>query len=290
MQQSVLSSPYAILTEKIIAAMKSPGAFKMPWHTGSQPTQLPVNASTLAPYHGINVLSLWMDAEQRQYPAGYWASYRQWQGLGAQVRKGERGSLVLFYKPLEAESEDEPARRFVARTSHVFNAAQVEGWTPPLLPSDAGAPPHAEAEAFVQATGARIRYGFHTARYRRDLDDIEMPSPAWFTGSATSSPLQTFYAVLLHELTHWTGATYRLGRDFGKRFGDLAYAFEELVAELGAAFLCAALGIANEPRPDHAAYLASWLKVLESDTRAIFFAASRAQEAAEYLHHLVEGA
>jgi antirestriction protein ArdC len=115
-----------------------------------------------------------------------------------------------------------------------------------------------------------------------------MPSPAWFTGSSTSTSLETYYATLLHELTHWTGATYRLGREFGKRYGDHAYAFEELVAELGAAFLCAELGIANEPRPDHAAYLGPWLKVLEEDSRAIFRAASLAQQAVEYLTGLAE--
>lgn len=162
----------------------------------------------------------------------------------------------------------------------------MEGWTPPALPVDAGASPNEEVDAFVSATGARVRYGFHKALYRRDLDDIEMPSPAWFTGSPTSSPVQAYYATLLHEVTHWTGARHRLDREFGKRFGDQAYAFEELVAELGAAFLCATFGIANEPRPDHAAYLSSWLKVLEQDTRAIFLAASKAQEAVEYLEHL----
>jgi antirestriction protein ArdC len=288
MSEVLSSTPYRALTEKIIEAMKGDlRAFKMPWHTGGIPAHLPVNASTDAPYRGVNVLSLWIDALRRQYPSGYWASYKQWQSVGAQVRKGEHGSQIVFYKPLnpgEPETAGEgETPRFVARMTRVFNGAQVEGWTPPSLPSDAGAPPDAQAEAFVSATGARIRYGFHTTRYRRDLDDIEMPSPAWFTGSSTSTSAQTFYAVLLHELTHWTGATHRLSREFGKRFGDRAYAFEELVAELGAAFLCAALGIANEPRPDHAVYLSSWLKVLEGDARAIFLAASKAQEAAEYL-------
>ena len=100
-----------------------------------------------------------------------------------------------------------------------------------------------------------------------------MPSPEWFVGSDTSSALQSYYAVLLHELTHWSGATHRLSREFGQRFGDQAYAMEELVAELGAAFLCSLLGIANEPRPDHASYIGSWLDILGRDNRAIFTAA-----------------
>jgi antirestriction protein ArdC len=148
--------------------------------------------------------------------------------------------------------------------------------------------PHAQAEAFVRATGARVRYGFNVSRYRGDLDDIEMPSPAWFTGSSTSTSLETYYATLLHELTHWSGAKHRLDRDMGTRFGDETYAFEELVAELGAAFLCAELGIANEPRPDHAAYLAGWLAVLKRDKKAIFLAARKAQEAMDYLFGLAE--
>ncbi|MEI9932646.1 MAG: zincin-like metallopeptidase domain-containing protein [Rhizomicrobium sp.] len=149
-----------------------------------------------------------------------------------------------------------------------------------------GASPNEGGRRLRLGHGCPRPYDFQRALYRRDLDDIEMPSPAWFTGSPTSSPVQAFYATLLHEVTHWTGARHRLDREFGKRFGDHAYAFEELVAELGAAFLCATFGIANEPRPDHAAYLSSWLKVLEQDTRAIFLAASKAQEAAEYLEHL----
>ncbi len=144
---AVLSStPYRALTEKIIEAMKgNPQAYKMPWHTGDQPGQLPMNASTDAPYRGVNVLSLWISAMQGRYPSGYWASYKQWQSLGAQVRRGERGSQIVFYKPLvpgEGETAgDAETPRFVIRTSHVFNSAQVEGWTAPALPVDAGREP-----------------------------------------------------------------------------------------------------------------------------------------------------
>ncbi|HTQ12529.1 MAG TPA: zincin-like metallopeptidase domain-containing protein [Rhizomicrobium sp.] len=283
MRERVPSTLYQSITEEIVEAIKQgAGTFQMPWHT-SPP--MPVNAATDAPYRGINVVSLWIGALKRGYASGYWASYRQWQKLGSQVRKGERGTLIVFYKGLpqpEGEPETE-GRRFVLKSSHVFNAAQVEGWTPPDLPAEPGFDPHAQAEAFVSATGARVRHGFHHARYRADLDDIEMPSRAWFTGSSTSTSLETYYATLLHELTHWSGASHRLAREFGKRFGDQAYAMEELVAELGAAFLCAHLGITNRPRPDHAAYLASWLQILEADTRAVFLAASQAQQAVEYL-------
>lgn len=284
---------YRTITDKIVEAMKGDlRAYKMPWHSVGQPVGLPINISTYTPYRGINILSLWIEALAKQYPTGHWASYRQWQSLGAQVRKGERGSLIVFYKRIEqhgdAKSAEEAKPRTVFTSSYVFNAAQVEGWTPELTLPFAEFQIDHHLEAFVKAVGVKVRHGFRTPVYRRDLDDIEMPSPSWFVGTATSSSAQSYYAILLHELTHWTGASHRLDREFGRRFGDQAYAMEELVAELGAAFLCATFGIANEPRPDHAQYLASWLKVLEDDPRAIFTASTRAQEATQFLVDLSE--
>ncbi|HEY1707198.1 MAG TPA: zincin-like metallopeptidase domain-containing protein [Rhizomicrobium sp.] len=286
---------YERITSKIMEAMNNgAGTFKMPWHAPIAATAFPVNASTHAPYRGINILSLWVDALTQEYPSGYWASYRQWQHLGAQVRKGERGSLIVFYKRAEPqtdadENSDERSGRPIFTASHVFNAAQVEGWIPDDAPHEPRFEPHEQVEAFVQAVGARVEQGHAMARYRLDMDCIEMPSPLWFTGTSSSTSLQSYYAVLLHELTHWSGASHRLDREFGKRFGDEAYAMEELVAELGAAFMCSAFGLANDPRPDHAQYLASWLKVLGSDPKAIFAASSRAQEATQFLFGLAEG-
>lgn len=284
-------SVYDQITDRIVEGIKAgAGAYQMPWHSGREWMSLPINVSTEAYYHGVNVLSLWLDAKKKGFPTSHWASYRQWQSLGAQVRRGERGTVVVFYKPLEPDEDqaddEELAPRFVLRSFRAFNAAQVDGWTahpPEPLPAFEL---DRQVEAFVAATEARVRHGFTKACYRIDLDDIEMPSPAWFTGTTTSSAAQSYHAVLLHELVHWSGASHRIGREFGKRFGDKTYAFEELIAELGAAFLCSALGIANEPRPDHAAYVASWLEVLDRDNRAIFTAARQAQEAVEYLAQL----
>jgi antirestriction protein ArdC len=279
---------FAQITMKIIEAIKSgPGAFRMPWHSPGGMTAFPINAATEAPYRGINVLSLWIDAIHRNFATGAWASYKQWQSLGAQVRKGERGSLIVFYKRLETEDEDEE-QRSVFTSSHVFNAAQVDGWQPANVSERSEVQIDDAIEAFVLATGARVDRGFAAARYRHDMDLIEMPRPSFFIGTTTSTPTQSYYGVLLHELTHWSGASHRLNRELGTRFGDEAYAMEELVAELGAAFLCSAFGIANEPRPDHAQYLAGWIKVLEADPGAIFTAASRAQEATQYLIQLAE--
>jgi|HubBroStandDraft_5_1064220.scaffolds.fasta_scaffold33975_3 antirestriction protein ArdC len=287
------SNVYEAVTAQIVAAIEAgAGTWVMPWHGGVVPMKMPVNAATEKPYHGVNVVALWAQATNKLYHSAYWASYQQWQSIGGQVRKGERSSLIVFYKKLDGEEEPDAgdaadAPRFVVRWSHVFNAAQVEGWDHPAgPPSPSQVELDEQVEAFVRATKADIRYGFPRAFYRRSEDFIAMPAPHTFTGTPTSSPSEAFYAVLLHELTHWTGAPHRLDRTKGKRVGDLAYAFEELVAELGAAFLCSAFGIVNEPRADHAAYIAHWLDILGQNNGAIFKAAGLAQEAVQYLRGL----
>jgi antirestriction protein ArdC len=143
--------------------------------------------------------------------------------------------------------------------------------------------PIEQAEAFVAATGAAIHHGGDRAYYRPSTDSIHLPPRDAFIDTPTSTPAESYYSTLCHELTHWTSAEPRCNRQLGKRFGDQAYAMEELVAELGAAFLCADLRITAEPRVDHAQYLASWLAVLKADKKAIFTAASKASEAAAFL-------
>jgi antirestriction protein ArdC len=284
-------SIYDAITAQIVAAIEAgAGTCVMPWHGGIVPVTVPRNACTEMPYHGINVVALWAQAATKLYPSGHWASYEQWRKLGAQVKKGERGSLIIFYKKLDGEAEpaaDEPeAPRIVLRHSHVFNAYQVEGWDVPAPPFSSEVETNEQIAAFIQATKADVRHGGHTACYRRQEDYIAIPAPEHFRGTPTSSPTEAYYAVLLHELTHWTGAPHRLDRVKGKRFGDRDYAFEELVAELGAAFLCSVFRVVNEPRPDHAAYISHWLDLLNRDNRAIFAAASLAQQSVQYLRVL----
>jgi antirestriction protein ArdC len=296
MTSTVLSEPklnvYEAVTAQIVAAIEAGADIcKMPWHAGIMPMAMPVNAATEMPYHGINIVALWAQAVAKRYITGYWASYKQWQKLGAQVRSGERGSVIIFYKELGGDTAD-PANvdadqpRFVIRSSHVFNAEQVDGWEFPQPKLASQVEKDEQIDAFVRATKADIRHGSSIACYRRRDDYIEMPSPEQFTGTLTSSPTEAYYAVQLHELVHWTGASHRIDRTFGKRFGDRDYAFEELVAELGAAFMCSAFRIVNEPRPDHAAYISNWLDILDRDHKAIFTAASMAQQAVEYLRTL----
>jgi len=277
---------YQAITDQVVGAIKAgAGKYVMPWHTQSGITR-PANAYTGDAYRGVNVLTLWVSGCSRQYRTGHWASFKQWQRLNASVRKGERGSIIVFYKEhVTAESEDEadPRPRLYARASRVFNADQVDGWRPPELPEEPEAERVGLVDAFVQGTGAAIRYGGEMAQYCHREDVIDMPQIERFRATRTSTATQAYYATLCHELVHWAGAPHRLNRQFGERYGDRAYAFEELVAELGAAFLCATFSVANDPRPDHAAYVANWLEVLNRDTKAIFMAASQAEKAVSYL-------
>jgi antirestriction protein ArdC len=247
---------------------------------------MPTNAASGNAYHGINILNLWVTAEQRGYAAPIWATYKQWSEKGCQVRKGERSALIIFYKEFQTEptGEDDDGKRRMARASYVFNAAQVDGFTlPDALPSLGPIERLDQADRFVAATRATIRHGGERAFYQTQLDFIQMPEEGLFTGTASMSRNESYYATLVHELVHWTGNKSRLARDMGKRFGDQAYAAEELIAEIGAAFLCAELGITQDTRPDHAQYLANWLQFLKSDSKAIFTAAARASQAAAFL-------
>jgi len=285
---------HADITNSIVAAIEAgPGGFALPWHRSGCTFARPRNAATEQPYNGVNIVALWASATSLGFTSPLWATYRQWQSIGAQVRRGEQASPVVFYKRSETEVQDStgaPATetRLFARASRVFNADQVEGFAPGAsTPSGPDLTQRLDqAEAFVAASGADIRHGGDRAYYAPTGDFVRIPARERFTGSGTSTATESYYATLLHELTHWTGHKTRCARDFTGRFGDDAYAMEELVADLGAAFLCSDLGMSATPRPDHAAYLASWLKVLKDDTRAIFTAASKASEAAGFLGRL----
>lgn len=288
------------ITNRIVDAIETADEFRLPWiKAASGSFARPVNIASRKPYNGVNIVSLWVSALASEFPSNVWGTYRQWHAQGCQVRKGEKSSLVVFYKTIDFEQvndqtgEAEQAERMIARASWVFNAAQVDGYD---LPEQAHLPerpmfdPIARAEGFAKATGARIEEGGDRACYIPALDIIRMPERRRFTGTDTTTPAEGFYSTLLHELTHWTGVKTRLDRDMSGRFGSQAYAVEELVAELGAAFLCADLGITPEPRADHASYIKSWLEVLKSDKKAVFTAASWASQAANWLLALEQAA
>jgi antirestriction protein ArdC len=241
------------------------------------------------PYQGINVLMLWSAAIERGYAAPIWMTFKQAFDLKAHVRKGEQGSLVVYADKIirtetDAETGEENARAIPFMKGYtVFNAEQIDG-----LPAHFYAQPAARtetvqriahAEKFFAIAGANVVHGGSRACYVPSTDNIHMPCIDFFRDA------QSYYATLAHEATHWTRHPSRLARDFGrKRFGDEGYAMEELVAELGAAFLSADLELTPEVRDDHASYIASWIKVLKDDKRAIFTAASHAQRAVDFLH------
>jgi antirestriction protein ArdC len=280
---------YQIVTDRIVEAVEAdPAKPTMPWHRSGLSSVLPVNALTTKHYRGINVVALWAEAQLRGSPYAVWASYKQWQEMGAQVRKGEKAAVVVFYKEFDVEpatdKPDDDGKRLVAKASYVFNASQVDGYTPgepppPLPPIER----NAQADAMIAATGADIRVGGESAFYTPGQDYIQMPDANRFREADTALRSVDWYSVLGHELGHWSGAEKRLNRQFGKRFGDQAYCVEELVAELTSAFLLARLGMAPTPRPDHAQYIAHYIKLMKSDSRAIFAAAAKAGEAVEYL-------
>ena len=239
------------------------------------------------PYRGMNILLLWGEAVAKGYAAPIWMTYKQAQEIGGQVRKGEHGSLVVYANSItrtETNDAGEDVEREIPfmKGYTVFNVEQVDGLPAHYYARPENPLPLSErienADRFMTATGATIQHGGNMAFYAPARDVIQLPPFEAFRDK------ESYYATALHELTHWTRHEKRLQRDFGRqKFGDEGYAREELVAELGAAFLCADLGITPEIRDDHAAYLGHWLKVLKEDKRAIFSAAAHAQRAADYL-------
>ena len=285
MPTQVRADVYTRVTEAILAAIEAgTGNWRMPWHHSGADVTRPTNIASGKPYRGINTVSLWAAAYGGGYASGVWGTYRQWQDRGAQVRKGEQASLGVLWKEIsrrDDEQDDEDGgkgRRLFARAFSLFNADQVDGYAPepgPVLPESERL---AAAEAFIAALGIDTVYGSSSAYYHLGEDRIYMPHFATFRSA------HGFYGTHIHECAHASGAAHRLDRDFSARWTKDALAMAEATAELTASFLLADLGIAHDPRPDHAAYIASWLQVLKNDSRAIFTAASKAQAAADWMH------
>ena len=270
---------YTEVTNRIITALE---AGTPPWHCPwTDHTALPSNLATGKPYRGVNVLMLSIEAQLSGYSDSRWVTYKQAAEVGAHVKKGSHGTPIVFFKMKEiadAVDAEEPKRVIpMLRSYTVFNASQLE-FLPERFELRSSPPawqPIGEAEQLIYETGAVIHHGGNRAFYRPSDDIIQLPPPAWFPDTAD------YYAVALHELTHWTGHPRRLDRVLGRRHGIEPYAMEELVAEMGAAFLCAHVGI--PARLEHASYIDSWLDALRRDKRLIFTAAGAAQKAADYV-------
>jgi len=281
---------YARITGKIIADLeKGVRTWLKPWNAAHTEGRIsrPLRHNGV-PYSGINTLMLWASAMEQGFAAPIWMTFKQALELDAHVRKGEKGSLVVYANSItrtETNDAGEETEREIPFTKGytVFNVEQIEGlpehyYGKPEIKLDA-VERNARAEAFFRSTGAYIRFGGNRAFYAYEPDYIQLPIIEAFRDA------ESFYATLAHEMTHWTRHQSRLDRDLGrKHYGDEGYAREELVAELGAAFLSADLDLTPEVREDHAGYIACWLEVLRNDKRAIFSAAAHAQRAVDYLH------
>lgn len=283
------------ITDTIIRQIEAgAGKWQMPWHV--KPGEgfggaMPVNQDGRN-YRGLNVILLWGAAMEKGYSRSIWGTFKAWQAKKAFPRKGEKATLCFFWdkildkKHARENPEKEPKFIFFCKAYNLFNIEQL-GEVPAKYDSPITAEPAsnegeriAAAESYFAAIPVDVRHGGGRAYYSPGGDFIGLPEFDRFNTPAD------YYSTRGHETVHATGHKTRCDRDFSGRFGTESYAFEELVAELGAAFLCGHLGISNEPREDHAQYLANWLKVLKNDKKAIFTAASKAQAAVDYLNNL----
>ncbi|EAT8561808.1 DUF1738 domain-containing protein [Salmonella enterica] len=272
---------YQTVTESIIEALESGvKPWVCPWKRNGTLSGIPSNFATTTAYSGMNIMLLWCSAAKQGFNDSRWLTYKQAQALGAKVRKGVRGTTAIFYKTLEKENEQgEPEQIPMLKTFTVFNVEQIDGLT---LNSEEGITqpvpefdPLPQVEALFQRSGAKITERGQQAFFTPVTDEIYLPERHLFTDAAN------FYATGLHELTHWSGGKKRLNREMKGKFGSEDYAFEELIAELGSAFLMADLGVSGDVQ--HESYIASWLKALKNDKRYVFRAASAASKAHRYL-------
>ena len=277
---------YQNVTARILAELETGSApWVKPW-SATPGKNIPHNAVTNRPYSGCNVVLLWLS--QGRFAAPRFLTFKQAKTLGGNVKKGEHGFTVYFVKPMVSKRDDETQGKAftMLRAYTVFNVDQCENLPERIVTIGETKSRHSDErdatiDEFIAATGADFRddVGGDRAYYSPSTDFVAMPAFAAFKSAAN------YYATAFHELAHWTGAKHRLAREFGKRFGDRAYAAEELVAELSAAFLCAEFNIDGELR--HAGYIGNWIELLKDDARAFFTAASAAQKAADYLRQAV---
>lgn len=268
---------YQSVTDKIIEQLeKGATPWIKPWRVDSTADK---NINSQKAYQGINRLLLGISAMCSGYTTPVWGSFKQWQALGANVRKGEKGTQIVFFSPVTKENKQtgEKEAYNVLKAYWVFNAEQVDGITI-QAPSVDNAPFNAidHAEQVLTNSGAAISHGGDAAFYVPSKDRIQLPHKSAFENEGS------YYATAFHELTHWSGHETRCNRNLKGKFGNSEYAFEELVAEMGAAFLCAENRIPGELR--HAGYIGHWLKCLRDDSKAVFKAAALAQKAVDYIN------
>ena len=296
--QKTKKDAYQTISDSIVDAFEQGliQQFELPWRKLN--LIQPINAFSENYYRGINRLQLWVASQKSNYQSNQWATFNQWQKKNATVKKGEKGTPIVFYSKFEHKAEGEKQNElsqdekpknesWFVRISYVFNAEQVEGLKvpkqePPLIVR------WDNIENFVKKTGAIIQQNGDSAFYNIPKDFIQLPDAHLFINTNTGTATEHYYSTLLHELIHWTIKPNRCNRSTSNIFGNEAYAMEELVAELGASFLCLDLGIKNLTNSwkDPALYIQDWIKVLKNNKKAIFFASRSAVNVVDYLHSL----
>lgn len=276
----------AAIVDRLIEQIEAGAAeFAMPWHT-LPAAGFPINATTRSPYRGANLIGLWLAGVDHGYPTAEWATYKQWAAIGAQVRKGERATPAVKWVEKRRrddnnhdrrDRDDTARRRLIPVGFSLFNADQVDGYTTQPVDRPDGPERDSTINAWFDAIPATIVWGGPDACYLPALDRVRMP--AWEAFRSADAA----WSTLAHELAHWTGHRSRLDRDLTGRFGSDAYAIEELTAELSAAFTCARLGLDVTGRADHAAYLASWCRVLRAEPMVLHTVAGAAHAATDHL-------
>jgi len=278
---------YQEVTNQVIEALEQDvKPWSCPWDV-TQTSGIPSNFDTHKEYQGMNIMLLWMSAQMNRFSSSQWLTFKQAKALGGQVRRGEKGTHIFFYKQVEKKSkelDDENETYSMLKTYVVFNIDQIDGLDGEdniesvIVRDDVTLV--SEVEYFIESTGAKVSYHGQKAYYRPSTDEVVIPERNRFHST------ENLYATIMHELTHWTGHQTRLVRDNKGKFGSKDYAFEELIAELGAAFLMADFGFIGDVQ--HESYIASWLEVLKNDKRYIFKAAAQASKAHQYLKALVK--
>lgn len=276
-------SIYQEITESILNNIDSAGQWSPPWRSASMGQA--INVVSKHPATGINRILLLVSMMNKGYTSNKWASFKQWNSIGAKVRKGEKATRTIYYKPIE-DRDLRSAKinyRFIIRHNYLFNVAQVDGYSEGSSePSNSADETERDMDlmSFIYSTKAKILHGEFTPCYIPKHDEIRMPEVSKFYD------LNGYYSTLFHELVHWTGAKFRLDRQLGQRFGDNQYAAEELIAEMGAAFLSSEWNIYQSTKDESNAYLKHWVSMMKEDSQAIIRAASMAEKAVTYLKDL----
>ena len=275
---------YQILTNQVIELMQEHGAgWTKPWQGSAMSGHKNKFSNKL--YQGTNVFCTAISAYAKGFSCNEWGTYKQWQDAGYQVKKGSKGTDIVYFDKLKIEDKTTNKDKFIPMIKgfSVFNAEQVDGYELPNTEEKPATFNHIKAETLVNNSQAIVKHGGDKAFYSPKLDFIQMPNKEDFKGTETTNAKQAYYSTLMHELSHWSGHEKRLDRKLISRFGSNAYAFEELVAETSASFLCAILKVNNKPSIDNAKYLNSWLEILKQDKKAMMKAFSLAQKATDYL-------